>query len=64
MTRSVGHAPFSSYTPTFALRLRKITEYATRKTEYHRGDMNSEGMTVAFLYRQPESKVERRKSIN
>jgi hypothetical protein len=58
VTRSAGHASFSSYTPTFALRLRKITEYAARKTEYHRDGMNSGAMTVAFLYREPESKVE------
>jgi len=58
VTRSAGHAPFSSYTPMFALRLRKITEYAGRKTEYHRDGMNSEAMTVPFLYREPESKME------
>lgn len=58
MTRSAGHAPFSSYTPTFALRLRKSRSTLRKKTENHRGDMNSEAMTVAFLYREPESKVE------
>jgi hypothetical protein len=57
VTRSAGHAPFSSYTPTFALQMRKITEYAARKTEFRRGDMNSEAMKVVFLYREPESKV-------
>jgi len=41
--------------PTIALRLRKITKYVARNTEYHSGDMNSEAMTVAFLYREPES---------
>jgi hypothetical protein len=58
MTGSAGHGSISSYTPTFALRLRKNTEYAARKTEYRTGDKISEAMIVEFLYRQPESKME------
>lgn len=58
MTGSAGHAPSSSCTLTLALRLRKIMEYAARKTEHHKGDRSCGARGVTLLYRGPEPKLE------